>query len=155
MANYRAVPLGWSKMLFCNNQHGINGAVPPDILHMIRHGLMQYLLESFFGLKQLLPKKRKTDSTVSEQVAEESSVSEDDNESVVSADNYHAVVSDDERIEDISAIDDVSTSVNDDVQATAVDYMSKIGVFTKPIKQMIDVYVKRLGRHLQRQSCKD
>jgi hypothetical protein len=58
-ACYRAVRLYWSDMLFCDNKLGINGAIPPNILHMMRHGLMQYCLGSFFGLKRLLAKARK------------------------------------------------------------------------------------------------
>jgi hypothetical protein len=140
-ANYRAIRLGWTDMLFCDNKLGINGAIPPDILHMLRHGLMKYLLASFFGMKRLLKKARtvkNNDSTVTEEEEEE----EDE---------------DDDQADDMSNVSEVieEDELDDDVKALGDEFLSKYGIFTENVNQRIDVYTQRLGRHLQRQSCKD
>jgi hypothetical protein len=76
-ANYRAVRLGWTDLLFCDNKLGINGAIPPDIYHMLRHGLMKYLLASFFGMKRLLAKARSVKNKPTNGTEEEEEEEED------------------------------------------------------------------------------
>jgi hypothetical protein len=150
-ANYRAVRLGWTDLLFCDNKLGINGAIPPDILHMLRHGLMKYLLASFFGMKRLLAKARsvKNQPTNGTEEAEEEKAEEgvDDDDG------------DDDEADDMSNVSEVieedAIDDDEDVKAMGDEVLSTYGIFTDKVNQRIDLYAQRLGRYLQRQSCKD
>jgi hypothetical protein len=187
-ANFRPVHLGWSDMLFCDTVNGINGSVPPDILHMVRHGLVQYLLTSFFGLKRLLVKPRKAKTIILDNVdneededseADEVNNDEDDDSEADEEDDTEEddpeeddVVDDDDDDDDDAEDDDAEdyivddddaeeddaledAPVGDEVVATDTSLLSTFGVFTESVNTAIDAYAKRLGRVLQRQSCKD
>jgi hypothetical protein len=132
-ANYRAVRLGWTDLLFCDNKLGINGAMPPDILHMLRHGLMKYLLASFFGMKRLLAKARSVKNKPTNGTEEEEE-EEDDN--------------DDDQADDMSNVSEVieEDAIDDnDVKAMGDEVLSTYGIFTDKVNQRIDQYAQRLG----------
>jgi hypothetical protein len=48
-----------------------------------------------------------------------------------------------------------AAAADDNFQATASEFLSKFGMFNNEVNKRIDAYTKSLGRHLQRQSCKD
>jgi hypothetical protein len=110
-ANYRPKRLGWSDMLFCDPVHGINGAVPPDILHMIRHGLIQYLLRSLFGLKHL--KKRKKKRTIIQPTDADEDSEADSDEDI--EDNDEENIDDDDSDDDSVASHSDSDSSDDEL----------------------------------------
>jgi hypothetical protein len=142
LATYKPVQLGWSQVVFCDKEHGINGAVPPDILHMIRHGLIQYQLESIFGLKRILQKARKPKSRVTPILNDDPSNSASELE-----DNPDEYMNDGDDAE-AGLLFEEYTPLDESI-------LSRNFIFNKGVKEKLDVFAKGIGRALQRQSTKD
>ena len=50
--SFHCVSNAWSDLLFCDNEHGIYGATPAELMHCLQKGLFEYLVKGLFSQKQ-------------------------------------------------------------------------------------------------------
>ena len=170
---YHCVQNGFDGVVFCDQERGINGATPAEILHVWQHGLFPRALAALFGQKRSLKRasrrKKGNDSSVRQErfrispeatsggtvlgdVTFEVNSDDDDEEEVEEQETEEEVV------EDVSEPTSfqLGNSIEDATPTSKKERnLSNNGIFTETVKTDFDARAKKYGRILAHQSNRE
>ena len=170
---YHCVKNGFDGVVFCDQERGINGATPAELLHVWQHGLFPRALAALFGQKRALKRasRRKKVSVHSgrskkatypthnpdflPEVGVDDIVVDSDDEDDVQEEAEHDP---EEVLEELlqSALMEPE-DVEEDVNPTSKKELSlsSNGIFTDSVKSDFDLRAKQYGRILAHQSNRE
>lgn len=151
---YKKFHDGMVDVLFSDPERGLNGCTPAEILHAFLMGVMERSLESCFGSRKTVTKKRRRLERkivelvrqIKEQEPKPGSDSEEEEEDSAPEESSS---SDDSSDEEAGGLADGGGEV---MKAIGDKELGKLYVFNKQAKMRVDQMAKGLHRHLKWQS---
>ena len=163
---YHCVQNGFYGIVFCDQERGINGATPAEILHVWQHGLFPRALAALFGQKRALKRASigKKDTVYSGKPRSRNPRDQPTAVSLVGFVDIPVDSDDDDDEETDKVLEDVLESPlleSEDVAQTVnpisqKDWnLSNSGIFTDTVKSDFDACAKKYGRMLAHQSNRE
>jgi hypothetical protein len=150
--SYHCINNAMQGVVFADPKRGINGATPAERLHLLNHGLFQFILDYNFGQKRAKKTKQKCRMLLTTKHIDDHSDSSDTDVSNSSSETSDKDIDFDEN-EFGNSVHGSSSEVVNPTKNTNPN-ISNISLFTPAICDRFDLDAKQYGRILQKQSSR-